>query len=532
MTSTPVPEARSSYDEVPYLKSAFPQTHPDRLATLARLFGLAPPDLETCRVLELGCASGDNLIPMALGLPNARFLGIDSSIRQIQHGRQTIDALGLTNIELRHASIADMTAADGRFDYIVCHGVYSWVPEPIREAILQICRDNLVSEGVAYVSYNTLPGWRVRGMIRDMMIYHSDQFEGAAERLQQARALLDFLAQSVPADLPHSTTLKQELNVIRPEADAYLFHDYLEDVNEPVYFHQFAKAAARNRLQYLAEADFSGMLVSNFPPQVAETLRRIATDIVRMEQYMDFVRNRTFRQTLLVHEGAPIKRNLDGQALAGFLLVSSTQPASAQPSLAQGVPETFRIARASVTTPNGITKAALLFLTQQYPLGIGFEELASVARARLVECGVGDGADATPERDRQILGNDLLQAYAVDAVELHVRIPRMSSTPSARPVASPLARLQATQGEKVTNLRHEVVVLDSFSRQILPLLDGTRDREALAAALAKLAKEGVLKVRDKQSGASLTSATALDDVLRRVVQAGLPSLARAALLQQ
>jgi SAM-dependent methyltransferase len=202
MTSTPVPEARSSYDEVPYLKSAFPQTHPDRLATLARLFGLAPPDLETCRVLELGCASGDNLIPMALGLPNARFLGIDSSIRQIQHGRQTIDALGLTNIELRHASIADVTAADGRFDYIVCHGVYSWVPEPIREAILQICRDNLVSEGVAYVSYNTLPGWRVRGMIRDMMIYHSDQFEGAAERLQQARALLDFLAQSVPADLP------------------------------------------------------------------------------------------------------------------------------------------------------------------------------------------------------------------------------------------------------------------------------------------------------------------------------------------
>jgi methyltransferase-like protein len=108
----------------------------------------------------------------------------------------------------------------------------------------------------------------------------------------------------------------------------------------------------------------------------------------------------------------------------------------------------------------------------------------------------------------------------------------MSSTPSARPVGSPLARLQATQGEKVTNLRHEVVVLDSFSRQILPLLDGTRDREALAAALAKLAKEGVLKVRDKQSGASLTSATALDDVLRRVVQAGLPSLARAALLQQ
>ena len=131
-------------------------------------------------MLELGCASGDNLIPMALGLPNARFVGIDLSARQIEQGQRQVSALGLANIELRQYNIADVDASWGKFDYIICHGIYSWVPAPVRERLLAICRDNLAPNGVAYVSYNTLPGWHMRGMIRDMMIYHSAAFPGAA----------------------------------------------------------------------------------------------------------------------------------------------------------------------------------------------------------------------------------------------------------------------------------------------------------------------------------------------------------------
>ena len=187
---------------MPYINKAFPQTHPDRLATLARVFGVTTADVETCRVLELGCASGDNLIPMALGLPNASFLGIDFSRRQIDGGRKNVAALGLPNIDLRHGDIADVDASFGTFDYIVCHGIYSWVPERIREKVLAICHENLSPQGVAFVSYNTLPGWRMRGMIRDMMLYHSAHASDARGKVQQARALLGFLAQSVPADTP------------------------------------------------------------------------------------------------------------------------------------------------------------------------------------------------------------------------------------------------------------------------------------------------------------------------------------------
>jgi SAM-dependent methyltransferase len=208
-----------------------------------------PPMLESCHVMELGCAEGDNLIPIALAMPNARFVGIDLSRRQIERGRQVTQTLGLTNIELLVHDIADVDASFGMFDYIICHGIYSWVPAPVREKILAICRNRLVPNGVAYVSYNTLPGWHIRGMIRDMRVYHSSQFEAPTAKVQQAPALVDFLAQSVPTTLPYGMALRAELDVIRNAPDTYLFHDHLEEVNEPVYFHQFAEAAQRHGMQ-------------------------------------------------------------------------------------------------------------------------------------------------------------------------------------------------------------------------------------------------------------------------------------------
>jgi cyclopropane fatty-acyl-phospholipid synthase-like methyltransferase len=183
-------QSATSYDEVPYVNQSFPQTHPDRLATLATLFGVAKADIDHARVLELGSASGDNLIPMALGLPGSQFLGIDLSERQTEQGRDIVRTLGIDNIELRHADIADVDDSYGRFDYIICHGVYSWVPMAIQEKILDICRRNLAPQGVAYISYNTLPGRYMQAMARDMMVYHSRELPDAKTRVQEARALL------------------------------------------------------------------------------------------------------------------------------------------------------------------------------------------------------------------------------------------------------------------------------------------------------------------------------------------------------
>ncbi|MFU8839051.1 MAG: class I SAM-dependent methyltransferase, partial [Thiohalomonadaceae bacterium] len=126
-----------SYDDIPYQSHAIPETHPQALAALARLSGIESANPQQCRVLELACASGGNLIPMAWQLPGSQFVGIDLSAMQIHEGQQRIAQTGLTNIQLQTGDILDYQP-EGFFDYIIAHGVYSWVPEAVRKAILQL----------------------------------------------------------------------------------------------------------------------------------------------------------------------------------------------------------------------------------------------------------------------------------------------------------------------------------------------------------------------------------------------------------
>src|SRR5262249_26620757 len=149
-----------AYDEVVYPSYVYSQTHPDRLATIATLLGMNPTSVESCRVLELGCGAGGNLIPMAFDLSESGFVGIDLAGSAISQGRELIKALGLKNISLQQADLMDLSSELGKFDYIIAHGLFSWVPEVVRDRILAICRAHLAPEGVAYISYNAYPGCR------------------------------------------------------------------------------------------------------------------------------------------------------------------------------------------------------------------------------------------------------------------------------------------------------------------------------------------------------------------------------------
>ncbi len=529
--SAPLPAPTlAAYDEMPYVRTAFAQTHPDRLATLATLCGMAPPPVATCRVLELGCASGDNLIPMALGLPQARFVGIDLSRRQIDDGRQLAARLGLANVELVHGDVATVDEGYGPFDYVVCHGLYSWVPAPVRERILAICRANLAPNGVAYVSYNTLPGWKLRGTVRDMMVFHTEQIDGAAAKVTEARTLLDFLERHAPPGTPYALALRAERDFLQRVDDAYLYHDHLEAVNEPFYFHQFVGAARAHGLQYLAEAEFRMTVMANLPPAVGETLRRITSDVVRLEQYMDFVRNRIFRQTLLTHAEVPLDRNLDPARLPAFAVASAAQPATAAPAYAQGARESFRApSGATFTSGNAITKAAMRVLRDRWPQGVPFAELEPLARARLAASGVPTDAAAAAD-DARLLGDAVLRCFAAGVVELHLWSPSLAVTPSERPVASPLARVQAGRAGPLTNLRHEGVAVDDLGRALLPLLDGSRGREDLVAEAAARVRAGTLVVTDPRSGVALGAGTDPQDGARRAVDASLAQLGESALL--
>lgn len=377
--------AHTPYDAIPYRSHPFRQSRPERLAAVAKLFGLDAPPVESCRVLELGCSSGGNLIPIAEEHPRARFLGIDASSRQVAEGWRTIGALGLRNIELKHQDILELPDDLGEFDYIVSHGVFSWVPPPVQDRMLDICRRHLAPNGVAYISYNTYPGWHIRGIVRDMMLYRGMQFAEPAARLAQAKSLVEFVAQATRGeDSPYKRLLQNELKHIGQMEDYYLHHDHLEENNHPLYFHEFARKLAVNGLQYLGEAEFSTMVSANFPPEVAKTLNELgAHDIIQMEQYMDFVRCRYFRQTLACHSGVWLNRTLTPEVVKGLYLSSAAVPASAEPKLAPNETETFR-------TPSGqqvscrapLTKIALRELYRRCPMPLAFAELLEESRAQ------------------------------------------------------------------------------------------------------------------------------------------------------
>jgi methyltransferase-like protein/2-polyprenyl-3-methyl-5-hydroxy-6-metoxy-1,4-benzoquinol methylase len=522
------PTTPNSYDEVPYESNPFPQSHPDRLAVMATLFGMKPKPINSCRVLELGCASGGNLIPMAAGFPSSRFVGVELSARQVADGQALIEAVGLKNIELRQMSIMDVNEKFGEFDYIIAHGVYSWVPDDVQEKILEICRTNLAAEGVAYVSYNTYPGWHYRGMIRDMMMYHTRHLSIPQARAAQARALLDFLAQSVPTENnAYGIMLKNELDLLRKQKDYYLIHEHLEDANRPLYFYEFAERTARLGLQYLGEAEFSTMLTANFPKQVADTLKQVSNDIVRTEQYMDFLRNRTFRQTLLCRKEVGLKRNLGPSDMQGFYIASPAKPVSENPDVLSNKSEQFRDQVGhTLTTTNPLAKAVFAHLAEIWPQSAAFHDLLSVARTRMAPMLAKDASVLA--REAEVLGTDIFTAYTTNMVELHIQKQDFVVEVSARPMVSALARGQARLGSTVTNVRHERLPLDAFNLQLAMLLDGKRDRKALLDELAKLVKDGTLVAQ--QNGKPIKEGESLRTMLSEFLGKSLQHFAEAALL--
>jgi SAM-dependent methyltransferase len=308
-----------SYDALPYTSNPFPMTHPALVGAIARLFALEAAPLGGARVLELGCAAGGNIIPLAARHPDASILGVDLSAAQVAAGRARVADLGLTNIEIRCQSFADFDSRhEGPFDYIICHGVYSWVPAPLRDTILRICRDGLAPHGVALVSYNVLPGWRMLQALRDCFLLHSTRDADPRRRAAEARALVQLLPRGAPDDGAYKSFLAAEAARLGGSSDEYLAHEFLDDVNEPCTFRDFVGAAQRHDLAFLAEADLPSMVVTNYPPAMAEVVPRIGGNaLLATEQSIDMVSGRTFRQTLLVaaDRASAIDRQLAGARL-------------------------------------------------------------------------------------------------------------------------------------------------------------------------------------------------------------------------
>lgn len=532
--------SENSYDRVPYLSATFRGTHLDTLATLGKLVGLNPPAIAACRVLELGCSNGGNLLPMAYGLPGSEFVGLDLSARQIAMGQALLAELGLTNVTLHQLDLLAVDDQLGQFDYILAHGIYSWVPPAVQEKILAICNRLLTPQGLAYISYNTYPGWHMRGMVREMMLYHVRKMGAAAARVEGARSILNFLIEKVGtpevANLSatdtaaYSAALRYEQTLLAQYQDSYVYHEHLEDINEPVYFSEFIRRAGQHGLQYISEADFVSAQLTNFSPAVAETIRTLSDDVIEAQQYMDFISNRTFRQTILCRESVTLNRTATPDRLAGMFVASPIQPASAEPEISSMKEESFNSHTGrTLTAAVPIIKAALVHLGANWPNYFSLESLLAAAHERLQPGAPQVHSAKQLAEETQLLSQTLLQCFAQGLAEIHIYPALYRTQIDPRPVASLVARLQARAGAMVANLRHEMVQLDELSRQLIVYLDGTRDRAELFNTLERLAREGLIVVQGAD-GQPIETETERNILLAETLNRTLQKLAGSALL--
>ena len=475
-----------SYDELPYRSVPHPDSHPTHLAVVGRLLGIAAPDPYRCRVLELGCAAGGNLIPIAWYQPETECVGVERSVRQAEAGSRLIVSLGLANCRILAADLQDVGAELGRFDYIVAHGVFSWVPDPVRARMLALCRKLLAPNGIAFLSFNTLPGWRLRGALREMLLADCRGVEGAAARLERAGNLLRFLgAAQAGATDPAAVYVQQEVRYLLDAHPSYLYHEYLADTNEPLLFRDFAALARAHGLQYLADATLATMFPSTLGAEAERALASV-DDQLELEQRIDFVRLRNFRRALLCHAEIEVTRDIalaDVQSLAFYADLPALPPLVLDREEPQELPLAGG-ARATIGHP--LVKAALECLTERFPGSADFRTLAAEAGRRVAAAGALAIAD-----DRATLAAELFSLFAAGAVRAEPIARRLPAAPVGHARLNRLCLALAADGHLATP-RHQAIDLDPFGMRLAHLLDGERDPAAVVGVLQEAVAHGAV----------------------------------------
>ncbi|MCB0113693.1 MAG: methyltransferase regulatory domain-containing protein [Caldilineaceae bacterium] len=537
------------YDAVPYGGGAYAQTHPDVLAVVASLRGLQPAPPERCRVLEIGCAGGHNLLALAAALPDAELVGVDYSVRQIEQARRYVDQLGADNVSFHQLDILDWDGSLGRFDYVIAHGVYSWVAAPVRDALLRLCAQALTSQGVAYISYNTYPGWFMLRGLREIMFYHVAGTEDPTERAEQAIGFVEWLADVVDGErpIPYSafpsayadmlrTYVEGNLKTLERDASTFL-HDELSEVNDPVYFHQFHSHAQAYGLRYVGDADFSSMLSTNIPPEATAKLREVIHNPVDAEQYMDFLRNRSFRRSIVCREDVKLSGAVHHAALESFYF-SSAAKAQVQPGddPARQSVKFVSIDGAGLITDHPVTVVAMNTMRANWPQRFTLDELMDAAYAALAEMNPDDarwraalhGDLSLRSEDRPPLIASLLRAFSSspELVNCHVTRGRFVAAAGDRPVASAWARLLAEEQSNVSDLRLRRVDLNPLERFLLVRLDGEHTADDLVQAVI----DGPVARGDWRIGDETTSADGARATVQQAVLSTLRWFADVALL--
>jgi len=469
------------YDALPYPDRPFRQTHPDRLASMGILHGMCPQDPSTARVLDVGCGSALNIIAMATAYPRARFVGFDLALGAVERARSRIAALGLTNIRIEHLDLMQFPADAGEFDFIIAHGFYSWVPGPVREALLALMNRHANANAICYLSFNARPGSTLRLAWRDAAGYHARGIEDAVTRAKASVDMLEMMAEASTA-VPGAwrDVVDEMAALVREKGIHWVGHDDFGPVFEPFHFHEVVEAASRHGMQFLSEAcHFDGQ-----PFELGETARNVLASLeianpVLREQYFDFLELRRFRQILLCRNGVALQRPIDIDGVRRLSFSSSADECGVTPD---GQVVEFNPLTGIRSKVSAMGQRIIGHLRAAWPCSLRFEEILP------------------DETDRSEVARRLERLWACALLEAHAVPQRCGPATAPDPVVWKLARLEADEGGPVTTRIHSQCDPDHATRNLIRDLSGRHSRETLAAKhpdldarLAWLARMGLLE---------------------------------------
>jgi len=466
-----------SYEIYAYPGATIPYTAPAHLALCARWARGGRTPTERFTVVELGCGDGGNLLPLAFYHPRSLFVGIDSSASALDRARDAAHRLGVTNLRYVCRDIRDVSARElAPVDYIIAHGLYSWVPEDVRGAILSFCRDALSADGLAYISYNAQPGWSTRLLVRDTLRRAQSVREAPIEqKAARAIALATRLIEDMPsAGFASTVVLADELARVRDGDPAYVFHEYLTDTNVGFWLTEFVEHARENGLGYVVDAQFcrwEGFV----PPELRQIVAKRNLDPIEAEETVDLLGHRYFRASILGKLDAARPRIPHAELLEQVYIAASLPSRSERLDLTEGTVEHFAGAgNSDVTLEYAIAKAAVALLTSGWPAGFRLDRLYEDARSLLAAHGFALRPDA-----RRQLDDELIALFEAAQIDLRLREPIFSREIAERPTAHALARWEAERRASLTTPYHRPVPLDGPALDLVRAMDGSRSKSEL-----------------------------------------------------
>jgi len=489
------------YDGLSYTSYPYYHSHPDHLFTIAKMFDVSAvnPAKQNISVLEIGCASGNNLIPIALRYPEARLVGIDFSISQIIQAQKQAVELNIKNISFENISISNTKNRDEKIDYIIAHNIISWVDDTTISEVFDLVANLLKPQGVALFSYNVKSGCSAASTLRDMVLYNAQWVEGNQNKIQQAQSFLTFIINTLENDnTPFAQILRAEAQALI--ANKNMLCDYFISEYRTYNFHEFNQELEKRDLQYLSDSYLPSMYIGNAPPNITKALEQV-NDIVDLEEYMDFFIQKHFKASLVCHKSISLKRDMSNYDSSEFYICSNITPEISSKEIVNfdDINQTLNFFVSSRNDLNIQTNSAVM-KASFYSIA----ESASINHVKLPQI-IDMASEKLPNIPREDIQKEFMSEFMGLIFSGYINItnfsPDAATALSSKPIIYRLARYQALQNDDlwVTNLRGQIVQIGLFEKYVFRYMDGSYNLDAIAEFMFNHTKQGDLSFsKDKE----------------------------------